>query len=108
MSSAQRQRPFLGAILKEANRRRRQEMLQHANADQINALSEVVLNLLKHKIPVPPDLTAKLRRYKNTLREIGRRTNSVKKRREGLQSQSGAGFWKSLDQVYQLCLKEKN
>ena len=29
-------------------------LLQHANADQINAVSELVLNLLKNKIPVTP------------------------------------------------------
>ena len=39
-----RQRPFLESILKEANRNRRQEMLEHVNADQINAVSEMVLN----------------------------------------------------------------
>ena len=46
MIRLRRQRPFLEAILKEANRNRRQEMLEHANADQINAVSEMVLNLL--------------------------------------------------------------
>ena len=43
----ERQRPFLESILKEANQNKRQQLLEHANADQINSVSEMVLNLLK-------------------------------------------------------------
>jgi len=32
-------------VLKEANRFERQELLQHVQADQVNAVSELVLNL---------------------------------------------------------------
>ena len=39
------QLPFLRSVLKEANRFKLQELLQHANADQVNAVSELVLNL---------------------------------------------------------------
>ena len=79
MIRLRRQRPFLEAILKKANRNRRQEMLEHANADQINAVSEMVLNLLRNRIPVHPITMAKLHRYKTTLREVGKRRNSVKR-----------------------------
>ena len=54
MKRLRRQLPFLRSVLKEANRFKRQELLQHANADQVNALSELVLNLLKNNIPVTP------------------------------------------------------
>ena len=67
MIRLRRQRPFLEAILKKANQNRRQEMLEHANADQINAVSEMVLNLLRNRIPVHPITMAKLHRYKTTL-----------------------------------------
>ena len=53
MKRIQRHWPFLKSILQEANRFKRQEMLFHANADQINALSEVVMNFLKNKILIP-------------------------------------------------------
>jgi len=66
-------------MLQEANRSKRQELLQHANADQINAVSELALNLLKNKIPVTPPILAKLRPYKKVLRDLGRRRHSVKK-----------------------------
>ena len=85
MIRLRRQRPFLEAVLKEANRNRAQEMLEHGNADQVNAVSEMVLNLLRNRIPVHPIAMAKLQRYKTTLREVGKRRNSVKRRREHLQ-----------------------
>jgi len=51
MSRLKRQLPFLQSVLKEANRKKRQELLHHANAHQINAISEVVLNVLKTIFP---------------------------------------------------------
>ena len=103
MKRLQRQRPFLKSILKQADRYKRQEMLEHANADQINAVSEMVLNLLKKNIPVDKQTTKKLKRYKTTLRQVGRRRNSLKRRRAQLVKQTGDGFWKGLNNVYKAC-----
>ena len=82
MQRLRRQLPFLRSMLQEANGFKRQDLLQHANADQINAVSELVLNLLKNKIPVTPPILAKLQPYKKVLRDLGRRRHSVKKRRQ--------------------------
>ena len=78
-------------------------MLEHANADQINAVSEMVLNLLRNRIPVHPITMAKLQRYKTTLREVGKRRNSVKRRRKHLQEQKGSGFWSGLQDCFKAC-----
>lgn len=103
MKRLQRQRPFLEAILKEANRFKRQEMLEHANSDQINAMSEMVLNLLRNRISIHPITMAKLRRYKSTLRELGRRKNSLKRRKQHLLKQRVSGFWQGLHEVFRAC-----
>lgn len=39
-----RQAPFLKSVLNEANAHKRQQRLRYANIDQINAVSELVLN----------------------------------------------------------------
>ena len=52
MHPLQRQRPFLQSVLREKNDHLGQERLQRANADQINALSLLALNLLKGNIPM--------------------------------------------------------
>ena len=41
-----RQSHFLNDVLKEANQHKRQQKLRYANADQINAVSELVMNKL--------------------------------------------------------------
>jgi len=71
MNRLRRQRPFLNSIPKEANRFKRQELLKHANADQINAVSEMVLNLLKKRIPVTPQTLRKLQRRKTCCAKWG-------------------------------------
>ena len=53
MQRLRRQLPFLRSMLQEGNGSKRQELLQHANADQINAVSELVLNFLKTRFPSP-------------------------------------------------------
>ena len=92
-----------GEHSKESNRFKRQALLQHANKDQINAVSEMVLNLLKNNIPVKPQTLRTLQRHKNVLREVGKRKNSVKRRRQHLLKQTGVGFWRGLKACYGAC-----
>ena len=47
-----RQRPFLQSVLNAADDQTRRERFQVANADQINAISELVMNLLRQRVPV--------------------------------------------------------
>jgi len=107
MKLLRRQLPFLRAVLKEANRFKRQELLQHANADQVNAVSEQVLNLLKNDIPMTPPIMAQLRPYKKVLRHVGRRQHSVKKRRQWLISQKGRGLFQGLHNVLCQCARRR-
>ena len=67
---------FLESILREANAKRRQVMLDHASKDQINTISEMVLNLLKKRVPIPTQTYSKVKKYKSVLGEIGKRKNS--------------------------------
>ena len=90
-----RQRPLLETVFQTIPTRRR-HLLYHANQDQINALSELVLNLLKRRIPLTPPLMARLRRYKSLLRDVGKRRHSTKRRRALLMSQLGRGLWSGL------------
>jgi len=107
MKRLRRQLPFLRSVLKEANRFKSQELLQHANADQVNAISELVLNLLKNNIPVTPPIMAQLRPHKKVLRDLGRRQHSVKKLRQWLVSQKGRGLWQGLHNVLCQCARKQ-
>jgi len=103
MKWLRRQRHFLTGIPKEANRKKRQQMLKLADKDQINAISEMVFNLLKKRIPIDAMTYGKLKRHKKVLCEVGKRKNSIKHRREHLVSQNGAGFWSGLHGCFRAC-----
>ena len=107
MKNVKRNLPFIKSIFRQANRYKRQDMLRHANKDQINAVSEIVLNLLKKRIPVKPPLMAQLRQHKRALREIGRKKNSLKRRRQTLIGQRGNGLWTSMNQLLCQCLLKR-
>ena len=47
----ERQAPSLKSVLQEANQHERQELLRMANADQINAISELVMNTIRGTVP---------------------------------------------------------
>ena len=96
MKRIRRQWGFLRTLLDEAKHQTRKDILQHANKDQINAVSEIVLNTLRGHHPVPPSVVVRLRKYKKPLRNLIQRKHSVLKRRKVLQAQKGSGFWKAL------------
>lgn len=103
MRLLRKEKGFLTQILRQANRFKRQQMLMHAKKDQINAMSEMVLNLLKNKIPVAAATLRKLKPHKNVLRELAKRKNSLKTRRAHLVEQQGSGLWKGLGETFRAC-----
>ena len=99
MVRIKRQVSFLQSLVRQAKGKERDALLRAANADQINAVSEMVLNVLTNdQFPVRPDLVARLRLHKKAMRELRKKKNSVKRRREILLKQKGR-FWNTLDRV---------
>ena len=98
-----RQLTFLRQLAKEARHLQRQDLLRHANADQINAVSEVILNSLKGRVPLSPTTVRAWRPQKQTLRTLAHRKTSLKKRRDLLMNQKGAGIWQGLNNALDGC-----
>ena len=65
-----RQGAFLKDVLKEANQNKRQQKLRYANADQINAVSELVMNTLRGAIRPGRKTVPKLKPHSKQLRLI--------------------------------------
>ena len=101
----QRQLPFLRSVLRKADKNVRRERLQHANADQVNAISELVMNTLRGNVTVPPRLLDAIRPHKHALHEMVHRRHSIKRRRQVMMTQTGAGVWNALDCGCRHCLK---
>ena len=100
-----RQAGFLKSVLHEANQHKRQQHLQYANADQINALSELVMNTLRGAVSQGPLTIRRLKPYANQLRLIANPRQSVKRRRQAMIQQVGKGLlWKELRRCYDCAL----
>ena len=91
-----RQKSFSNDVLKEANHHKRQEKLRYANADQINAVSELVMNTLRGAIH-PGRKTVP---NSNQLRLIASPCQSIKRRRKLMIHRIGAGAWSELKRCY--------
>ena len=91
-----RQSHFLNDVLKEAN----QQKLRYANADQINAVSELVMNKLRGAICPGRHTVTRLKPYSQQLRLIANPRQSIKRRRQLTSQQIGAGAWKELNCCY--------
>ena len=92
-----RQSHFLNDVLKEANQHKRQQKLRYANAGQVNAVSELVMNTLRGAIQPERNTVRALKRYRQPLRLIANPRQSIKRRRQLLSHQIGGGAWKELD-----------
>ena len=73
-------------------------MLDLANKNQLNALSEMVLNVMKQNLAIQPKTIQKLKRYKNVLRDLRFRQTLLKRKGEQLKQQTGQGFWQGLNE----------
>ena len=80
MQRIRRQVPFLRSLVRDAQGKQREALLHVANKDQINAVSELVLNALTNPaFPIRPDTVACLRPHKKALHKMRSKKNSVKR-----------------------------
>ena len=99
----ERQKPFLKSLLNEAEHKKREQLLRYANKDQINAISELVMNTLRSKVPIAPKVIKGLKPHRSLMYQLTNKRNSMKKRKHLLVSQKGGGFWKGLGECYKKC-----
>ena len=59
----------------------------------------LIKSILKNNVPISPITMARLRPFKQTLRRIGNRAVSLKKRRQALINQKGGRLWNGLNTV---------
>ena len=82
MGRMTRQGHFLNDVLKEANQNKRQQKLRYANADQINAVSELVMNTLRGSVKPGRKTVSHLKPYRQSLRIIANPRQSIKNVKE--------------------------
>ena len=80
--------PFLCECFK-TNEKKKKDMIIHANIGQIEAIGEVVLNLLKGNIIVPTSSFKRLKPHKSKLLYLTSKKPSLKKKKEVLHQKGG-------------------
>jgi len=106
MMRLEQHKPFFKALADQPSQISRRKLLLQATKDQINMLSEVILNLLKQNVSVDPSLMARLRKHKQILRELRKRQHSVKKRRQMLMETKGNQLFRDLHDLVCVCLSQ--
>ena len=101
----ERQAPFLKSVLQEANQHKRQELLRMANADQINAISELVMNTLRGTVPRFRHTITLLKPYAQSLRAMAKPAHSVKRQRAIMMAQKGGALCPELYRCYKRCMR---
>ena len=88
----ERQAPFLKSVSQETNQHKRQEFLRMANADQINEISELVMNTIRGTVPRSRHKITLLKPHAQSLRAMAKPAHSVKRRRAIMISQKGGNL----------------
>lgn len=82
--------PALENLIKVKSIIKRKKLLVKSSSKIIYAISEIVRNILKGNVPLSPKQRLKLNQYKAALRELSKKTLSLKKRRVILNQKGGA------------------
>ena len=89
MGHALKTKEFLTVLSNSKTKRRRDTLIDIATKSEILAILEIVLNLLQGHIRIPPKQLAKLKHHQNHLRQIIRKGQSLKKRKNLLKQKGG-------------------
>ena len=76
-----------------------------ANADQINAISELVMNTLRGTVPRSRHTITLLKPHAHSLRTMAKPAHSVKRQRASMMAQTGRTLWPELYRWYQCCMR---
>ena len=76
-----------------------------ANADQINAISELVMNTILGTVPRSRHTIILLKPHAQSLRDMAKPSHSVKRRRTIMMSEKGGNLWSELYRCYKRCMR---
>lgn len=95
---AVRNADYLSLLGRTKNKRKREQLIALADKDQIDAISEIIENILRGTLVLTEIQQKRLRRYKNCMRQVVIRKTPLHKKKAYLQTYSG-GFIPTLLQI---------
>lgn len=82
---------YLSLLHRTKNKKKLNQLIDYANRDQIDSISEVIENVLRGTLVLNQVQQARLKKYKNCMRALATRRTSLKRKKEQLRKYSG-GF----------------
>lgn len=82
-SLLERQGAFI-RLLYDCPPRQRKSLIQYITDDQLRALSQIALNVLRGNVPITDSYKKKLKRYKDVIRSLASRQISKARKRKAL------------------------
>ena len=89
MGEAIKRRDYLTLLSNSKSKKRRDKLIDIADAKEMNAIAECVLNILKGNITIPKDKMRSIRQYKNDMRVLSRKSCSNKLKKNLLKQRGG-------------------
>ena len=108
LGQIKRQLPFLQGVSKDVDVQTRRKRFEAANADEINAVSELIVNVLRQRVPVSSCTLQRFHPHRQALRDMGHPKLSIKKRRQVMMQQSESGVWSGVRPVSPTFSAEKS
>lgn len=88
-SKALRRRDFLSLLDGTKSSADRNKLIDVANRECIEALCEILLNVIRGELVIPPSLLLKLKRQKSKVRELTKKSTSLQRKRHLLKQSGG-------------------
>ena len=88
---AVRHADYLSLLSRTKNKKKRQQLVALADKDQIDAVSEIIENVLRGTLVLTEHQRKRLQRYKNCMRHMIRRSTPLQQKKQYLHTYSG-GF----------------
>ena len=100
-----RHRKFLKELLEESDRFKRERLIDKASIDEINSVSELVLNILNGNLPIDTSAFKALKKHRKMLKILGLdKRKGIKQRKEVMKQQMGGSHtWKHLCRCWKNC-----
>lgn len=89
MSTALKRKDYLTLLGSSKGVKRRRALLDIATKQEIDAISECLLNILNGNVEIPSEKLNKLRRIKRHLRQLTNKSCSYRKRKQLLKQEGG-------------------
>ena len=89
MAKVLKHKVFLTLLGKSKQKRRRNMLISLANNGELKAIIECIINVLYGNVPLKKEDHSKLKRFKKSMRQVVRKAEPMKYKREILQQKGG-------------------